>query len=180
MWTLFERKVGSKWHGIGYELTEPDINLAHLVSKSEKTLNTLIGRSLVPSYPLTILTILQTMEAATLPPSGSYGYLYEALITDSLSHAPNKAASLDTKYMYLARLAHAMYEADSQYITQEQVEEVTDEYHRMFAIRFNEDQILNELDAASLIERRQGKIKFNTSTFIATSLLVTFGITLDR
>ena len=67
----------SKWHHIGYEYVRPPDDMQHTLATRERLINTLIGKNLLPSYPLTIMTILQTLEAQAVPNSaaGSYGYL---------------------------------------------------------------------------------------------------------
>lgn len=151
----------TKWHSLGYEVTAPP-DLDRIIEDCERVINTLIVKSLVPSNPLTLLTLLQTMEAATTPSlaSGSYGYLYEALITASLSHATNKAATLDTKYTYLSIVAYAMYEKDVERISRQDIEDLTDSYFETFRMKFNIDQMLKELEQGRIIEQSHGFVYF--------------------
>ncbi len=169
-------KLVEKWHRLGFEITEPETDLQHQIDVCEKMLNTLIGKNLVPSYPLTILTLLQTMEAATKPStaSGSYGYLYEALITAALARVSHRAADLDTKYTYLSRLAYKMYEDDVQRLSREQLEEVTEKYFSMFRLRFPVAQVLRELAEARILDEAHGfynfKYKYIYCYFVARYL----------
>ena len=165
-----------KWHRLGHELTEPETNLSYAVSSSERTLNTLIGKNLVPSYPFTVLTLLQTMEAAVIPTtaSGSYGYLYEALITEALSRASNRAATIDTKYTYLSRLAYALYDSNARRYSRKEVDEITVEHLEKFRIRFDVEQMLKELQMARILDASNGfyyfKYRYIYCYFVARHL----------
>ena len=165
-----------KWHRLGHELTEPETNLSYAVSSSEHTLNTLIGKNLVPSYPFIVLTLLQTMEAAVIPTtaSGSYGYLYEALITEALSRASNRAATIDTKYTYLSRLAYGLYDSDARRYSREELDEITAEHFERFRIQFNVEQMLKELQMARILDTSDGfyyfKYRYIYCYFVARHL----------
>ena len=64
--TLIER-----WHGIGYEMVEQPATFDRHVIATEKFVDNLLGKNLLPSVPLMVLMILQTAEASTSPGTGS-------------------------------------------------------------------------------------------------------------
>ena len=104
-----------RWHGLGYEMVEPPPDIEHRIAATEKFVDTVLGKNLLPAVPLMVLMILQTAEAATNPGAGlgAYGYLYEMLITRALHKASTSVADVDTKYAYLAHLAYAVYRSDA-------------------------------------------------------------------
>lgn len=108
------RLLVEKWTKLGADYP-PDRELAAKMVRLEKAIDQSLGRDLVPSYPLFILTILQTLEAIT-PLStpnhgtcGSFGYIYESLITTSLISAYGSIDDIETFYNYLSELAYYMY-----------------------------------------------------------------------
>ena len=56
-----------RWHGIGYEMVEQPADFDHQVIATEKFVDNLLGKNLLPSVPLMVLMILQTAEAAASP-----------------------------------------------------------------------------------------------------------------
>ena len=77
----------------------------------ETTVDTLLGKNLLPSFPVIILAILQSYAANRAPNSsaGSYGQMYEALITAALASVSKKAVELGTKYTYISHMAHHLF-----------------------------------------------------------------------
>ena len=83
-----------KWHMLGREYSVDEKCLTQTVIESENLVNTLIGKNLLPAFPVTVFPILQTAEAyskATNTATGSYGQLYEALITAALAQVSKKS-----------------------------------------------------------------------------------------
>ena len=48
---LLRNELIRKWSVLGAEYSEPDDSLAHTVTVLESTVNTLIGKNLLPAYP---------------------------------------------------------------------------------------------------------------------------------
>ena len=143
-----------RWHGLGYELTEPPANLDYQVSATEKVVDNLLGKNLLPSLPLMVLMILQTAEAAASPGAGSgaYGYLYEVLITCALAKASKTVADVDTKYTYLAHLAYAVYRSNSATgLSKDSIEEVSDYYFAKYRIQFVVPEMLADLEKIDIL-----------------------------
>lgn len=156
--TLIER-----WLGLGYEMTEPPENFEHQIATTEKMVVTLLGKNLLPSFPLTILTILQTAEASASPgtASGSYGYLYEALITSALARVNKSLVNVDMKYTYLAHLAYAFYKSDTTSgLSREAIDEISMSYFSKFRISFSVDKMLSELEQTDILTVIGGNYAF--------------------
>ena len=152
-----------RWLGLGYEMIEPPANFEHQIATTEKLVSTLLGKNLLPSFPLTILTILQTVEASASPgtASGSYGYLYEALITSALAKASKSVADVDTKYTYLAHLAHGFYRADATSgLSREAIDQISEEYFSRFRISFSVEKMLSELEGTNILTNMGGNYAF--------------------
>ncbi len=152
-----------KWHTLGREYTEDDRALTQTVIESEELVNTLIGKNLLPAFPVTVLTILQTAEAYSKSPNmatGSYGQLYEALITASLAQVSRKSVDVGTKYTYISRIAYFLFERGQSTATLADLEEIHKEYHREYKIRLNVTQMLADLDLAQILCTDGGRYRF--------------------
>ena len=143
-----------RWHNLGYEGTQPPPDLEHRIATAEHLVTTLLGKNLLPSFPLTTLTILQITEASANPgmTSGSYGYLYEALITRALAKGSNTLVAVDTKYTYLAYLAYGFYCADSiAGLSRGRIDQISQDYFKAYRMDFSVDQMLSELEMTGIL-----------------------------
>ena len=109
---LLRNELIRKWLVLGAEYSESDEKLARSVTVVESTVNTLIGKNLLPAFPVIIVAILQSHAANRAPNStaGSYGQMYEALITAALASVSKKAVDLGTKYTYISHIAQHVLE----------------------------------------------------------------------
>ncbi len=95
-----------RWLAVG----SPEWNEQEWTSRlrvSERVLNQCIGKGLIPPKPLYILATLQQLETRERLDTGhgSHGFVYEALLTNSLADAGVAGADMPTYYSYLAALA---------------------------------------------------------------------------
>ena len=75
------------------------------------TVDTIIGRNFVPSTPMFVLVILQSISSAASNLIGStYGDYYQFLITRSMIHAGIRPEDLDAYSNYLSELAYRIFD----------------------------------------------------------------------
>jgi len=105
-------KLIDKWNTLGQEDEIDDKRLLRMRDNSEKIVDTIIGKNYVPSYPLFLLTILQSIEIGRPHDLeySTYGYYYQFLITQSLSKIPLKHDEYDPYFNYLSELANHIFE----------------------------------------------------------------------
>lgn len=81
----------TKWYRLGKEYldTKEKNDFFHKVDLATENINTIIGRNLIPSYPVFLLTILQTLELGQTDNTTNslHAYYYEYLITKSLKRS---------------------------------------------------------------------------------------------
>jgi len=156
-----------KWVTLGREhiLEEPDI--AKEVTTKERTINALIGKNLIPPLPVLILIILQAAEAARGVNiiSGAYGYLYEVLITESLSSASSDITDTGAKYTYLSRLAFHMFTERRETLPDSEVEEITAHHAQEYRAAIDHARLLCELTASQVVQRGSGGLGFRYRYF---------------
>ncbi|MTI80060.1 MAG: hypothetical protein FH758_04105 [Firmicutes bacterium] len=143
-----------KWYSIGREFIITDDELEYKSIEIEKTVNQLLGRNLLPSYPIFILIILQQLETnkKNIQSLSSYGYLYGSLITDSLLNINSSPDLIDTLYTYMSVMAYYLYENNREYLDENDIHEVTKIYNEKFTMSLSEWKVINNLIKAGIME----------------------------
>lgn len=128
------------------------VDLDHEVSGHEQLITTLLGRNLLPSHPLIILTVLQAWESTQTHDiaSGSYGYLYEMLILQALSRVGFRAPEIDVSMTFLARVAHRMFVDDRDDLTDATLRQLSIEYFEYYRTRLPDD-LFDKLNTARIL-----------------------------
>jgi predicted MPP superfamily phosphohydrolase len=99
-----------KW--LALDTPSDNAEFTRKVEEIERLVGTVIGKNTLPSLPFIVLAILQAVQRNqdVLPENGSFGYLYEVLITTALSNSLDVKAQVDKKYTFLSRLAYYFFE----------------------------------------------------------------------
>jgi hypothetical protein len=152
----------SRWVQLSEEGDEPSVCSNKEISEREKVISTLLGRQLLPSYPIFILGILQAMEAgrSVALATGSYGELFDSLITDRLAAVSGFPTEIGTKYTYIARLAYFMFLSNRRYLALDDVREVSARYMEEFAMDIDPRVILEELVTAQILYHSDARYRF--------------------
>jgi len=154
-------KLIEKWQVIGQELTLSEDEIAYLVKRSENRINSILEKNFLPSFPFVVLTLLQADATqggnANL---GSYGHLYEVLITRRLGESSDKLTDLGTKYTYISRLAYFMFSADKSKLSAAEMTTVHESYCSDYGQSVDLNKMLRELQQAQIISRDSDTIRF--------------------
>ncbi len=154
-------KLIERWHVIGQELTITEDDVAYRVRQSENRINSILEKNFLPSFPFVVLTLLQADGTqAGNANLGSYGHLYELLITRRLGESSDKLTDLGTKYTYISRLAYFMFTADKGQISSAEMEAVHEQYCQDYGQRLDLSKMLRELVQAQIIASDSGTIRF--------------------
>jgi predicted MPP superfamily phosphohydrolase len=160
---LLRSRLIERWHSLGREFTYDEDKMTELVAESEGIVNTMIGRNLLPSTPVTILTILQSYDATAVnrnSATGSYGQLYEALITTSLAQVVNKSVDVGTRYAYISHIAYFVFIREQTSMSHEDMEQVHQSYYDQFQMQLELSTMLEELQTAQILYRVEGRYRF--------------------
>lgn len=128
------------------------------IKDSYEQLQTFLGDKLIPSYPIFILSMLQSMNLAK--PNNyeqtSFGYCYQSLIHFALSgKAKVKNENIDTYYNFLSELAFYLFENDTDAIQDSKFEDFYRNYSKLF-VAPNISEIKEKLlDSGIVIEDDQ-------------------------
>jgi hypothetical protein len=105
----------SRWSRIGDDYARSSGDLTAQVDRTEKVINSVLGKNLVPRVPIYLLTLLQSLES-TFPgeiQNSAFGYYYQYLITQSLREVSVRPDELEEFFHYCSQLAWIFHEQSS-------------------------------------------------------------------
>ncbi|WP_353064463.1 hypothetical protein RBB77_01710 [Tunturibacter psychrotolerans] len=147
-------QIVRKWHSLGNTFVETEETFARNVADSTRVIDTVLGRNLLPAYPVNILTLLQTYDASAGSQNcglGSYGQVYEALITARLANVSIKSIDIGTKITFLSRIAWFLFNASKRYISTEEWRTLVASYFEEYKIRIDGQTLLTSLMEAGIL-----------------------------
>ncbi|MGM0577136.1 MAG: hypothetical protein ACQEXJ_15530 [Myxococcota bacterium] len=152
-----------RWHSIGSRYGLENRDVERRIRWAERLLGKALGNNYVPSYPAFLLIMLQQLEVRSkgdvIDDAGSYGFLYEYLITRVLTRGQASAVSLETKYSYLAELAWRLHSEDVADLGADEYEAWHQDYVDIYEIRLSSD-IRDELVASGILSARRRGVGF--------------------
>jgi hypothetical protein len=147
------QRLIEKWLHLGREDNVDSEEISKEVMTSDKTISTLIGRNVLPHYPVTILTLLQLLETTEVPntANGSYGYLYEVLIKTALAGVNSGSKDVDLQVTYLSGIAYAMFVAKQNYLNVQEFRAAHQKYCDRYDIVRDVSQMLQAAKSAEIL-----------------------------
>lgn len=144
-----------RWLRLGQEYTLNEVDFLHAVRTTEQKVNTVLGKNFVPSYPLFLLTMLQVEDpmAASGSNLGSYGHLYEVLITRRLAEVSKKATDLGTKYTYISHIAYYLFLKNINSLGKADLEGLHESYCQDYKINLPREATWEQLREAQILSR---------------------------
>lgn len=154
------QKLIRAWLSFGREDTEEVDGIEKEVSRVDKTLSTLMGKNVLPHYPVTILTLLQMMESkeTTNTANGAYGYMYEVLLKSALAKVNPR--DVDEKITYISGIGYRMFTAKHPVLTEEEIREVHAEYCSRYDMVRDFPKMMSDLKAAEVLVEQGGTYRF--------------------
>lgn len=159
---LLRRKLISRWILIGGQDYLDDHDYSAELKMKSKIVSSILGKNVVPAFPLFILVILQQMEAGTSnqTATGSFGYFYETLITESLSSVI-EPKDVDTYYNLIAELSFELYGKSTRNIRREDFDTFISSYNDVYQLTLNPRVVEKRLVAARILfERGRDALRF--------------------
>lgn len=113
-----------KWITIGNAEVLDDKEKHKQIIEIAEIINSTVGRNFVPTYPIYVLTLLQSFEASTVKSlqGSAYAEFYNYLITHALGSAGVKAGELDLFYSLLSELSYKFFSSSEKDITEKGLE----------------------------------------------------------
>jgi Calcineurin-like phosphoesterase len=151
-----------KWHSAGTDLDMEDMELTAKISSSENLLDTLVRKGVVPSWPIFILSVLQASSLAVQETAsyGSYGHLYEALLTKRLADTGKRKSILGLKYTYLALVAFELFKSNREVLTEQELRGIHNIYEKEYHVSLDSRELWEELTSAQVLVRHGDEFSF--------------------
>jgi calcineurin-like phosphoesterase family protein len=151
-----------KWHSVGSDLDMDDMELTAKISSSENLLDTLVRKGVVPSWPIFILSVLQANSLAVQETAsyGSYGHLYEALLTKRMANTGKRRSLLGLKYTYLSLVAYELFRLNREVLNEMELRSVHNIYEREYHVSLDAGELWEEFASAQVLVRSGDEFRF--------------------
>jgi len=169
-----------KWINLGCYDKIDENELQHKLYSSEKIINTIVGKSFIPAYPIFLLTMLQTIEAGT--PLGThtsqYGYYYQFLISQALIKTIEHS-EIDFYDNYLSEYAFFLFDNDLRELPLLEIRKFHSYYCKKYSIEKSIEKILENLVKTELFYLIDGVywIKYNYIFYYYTAKYLSNNLT---
>lgn len=153
------------WISIGRTETIQDTDRHKQVLEIAEIINATVGRNYVPTYPIYVLTLLQSFEASTVKSlqGSAYAEFYNYLITHALGTAGAKAADLDLYYSLLSDLAYRFFIESEKEISEESLFDFYAEFCRRKMLDKKYERIKSLLLRSKILKLENDLYWFNHS-----------------
>jgi energy-coupling factor transporter ATP-binding protein EcfA2 len=161
---LLRSKFIENWNKIGRQADDERDEEIRRQTDSEKLLAGIMGKNLIPSYPMYILMVLQAISSGGADKIGeaAYGPLYNRLIIDDLSQAYSDPADIDTATGMLSLLAIAIRTEGSESISRLCFKNVVKRFNDEYGDTLNPDAVLKELCKCGVLKNDEmGDVSFS-------------------
>lgn len=151
-----------KWVTLGRVQTGNTKEMNREIELKERLIRSMIGRKVLPSRPFFVLALLQAdeQERAEVAEAGSFGYLYEVLVTGALSVSKGKA-QLEKKYNFLSRLAYQMFKEKAASLPLSRITEIAEQYSHSHLVAVDFPAMLFDLEQAPVLVNVDGNYSFS-------------------
>ena len=150
-----------KWVKMGRAETGNTREMNREIEVKERLLRSVMSKNTLPSRPFFVVCLLQAdeQEKAEAAEAGSFGYLYEVLVTSALSASGGKP-QLDKKYNFLALLAYQMFNDGITSIPISRLNEIADQYSHSRLVTVDFPAMLSDLEQARVLINVDGNYSF--------------------
>lgn len=152
-----------RWAILGREHSLSDLELQRETEDMERLLKDVLGRNTLPALPFIILCVLQAHQENKInsPEEGSFGYLYEVLVTGALSKSNSSRPQIDKKYTFLSLLAYRMFKDGHSAKSVPDVRTLAAEYSQSHLVNVDIDAMLKDLEYAQILVNIEGNYSFS-------------------
>ena len=139
-------KLAERWLLLGDNADPGESRFVKQLEDLNRTLNTLVGKNYVPSYPVYVLAVLQAFDSATPIDitASTHGYFYELFIRATLARG-RSSKDFDVVASYLAFVAYKMHQRDFKRMSDKEWKIIHRSYEREYDIRRSFDLMKGQL-----------------------------------
>lgn len=145
-----------KWIKLGYsnEYQTNEDEIAANIKKTYDTISSLLGEQLIPSYPIFILSLLQSLDSQLkfdVAPT-SYAYCYHSLIHLSLMREGVTNNEMGSLFNFLTEFAHLLYSEKINGLHIDKFTQFYDRYKDKYPFDFSCDRITDLLTKSNILK----------------------------
>lgn len=154
-----------KWVSSRPQPDEDETTLVYRIKTLENAVNNFVRNKVFNPNPFVILSLLQILEnnVPSSPVSGSYGYLYEFLITGAFSSVSKDTEDLDIKYNFLAYLANFMFDHNIREVGEQDLIQIASDFSKYAKATIVQDNLKQELITSRVMKVKDGAYCFTHS-----------------
>ncbi|WP_454879773.1 metallophosphoesterase [Sphingobacterium detergens] len=151
-----------KWIDLIEDEFEDDQAKEFQIKELLKIVNSVIGKNLIPSLPIYILTILQASElnSTTNFEQSTFGHYYDVLIRSALGQKIKANAEIEKFYSYLTELSFWLYNRETIEIDEDQFINFHKYFVEKYRIQLSFRDTVAILEDCNLIQKNIGLYKF--------------------
>ena len=152
----------NKWNVLGREAELEEEELVKANDVAIRLINSVIGKNLVPSYPIFIITLLQSIEAGTPHDlkTSSQGHYYNFLITLALGQLKLKAEQVNFYYNFLTVLSYEMFDNNIKQLSDFEFKEFYEKLKHLYIVTEEYSTVVTNLIKIRLLDIRGGNYCF--------------------
>lgn len=152
---LLRSKLIGQWYSIGSDYEADQQEVERRIHHTERLITDLLGKNYLPSYPVFILSLIQAQEATARlsSPAGTYGSLYEVLITQALA-VNSSVGNRDLRLTYLSELAFWLHSEKRRRISDDEWEYFHQRHCQKFKIHPSRESIKTEFIESGFVDLR--------------------------
>ena len=151
-----------KWVDLFDDEFEDDESKQFQIKELSKTVNSVIGKNLIPSLPIYILTILQANELTNTTnfEQSSFGHYYDVLIKSALGQRIKVNAEIEKYYSYLTGLSFWIYDNKSIEIDENELFKFHQSFIEKYRVQLSFRDAIEILEQCNLIQKNGELYKF--------------------
>lgn len=150
-----------KWAEIGGQEEESSAKWTATIDRWEKDLTTAVGRQFVPSIPIFLLTLLQSIESGRTADlqNSAFGHYYQFLVTSALQDVEIEREQWSEVFNYCANLAWFIHSSGKKQLSESELESFNSAFSKEFTpVPFG--RRMRELVRAGILAKVDGEIEF--------------------
>lgn len=156
-------KLIRRWYAL--DDSEPEDELHQRCVRTESIVSSILGRDMIPAYPIYVLMVLQHLEigAGHGDMEGDFGYLHESLTLNRLNRKRLKEFGLDRKFTYLSRLAWHLHLNGCRTIARTDFDAWHQAHCGLYNMQFAVDVVLDHMIELEVLVSSDGEVSFSDS-----------------
>lgn len=155
-----------RWLGLGADSELSPEELASEADRICSLLNAVIKRQLLPTYPLFILLVLQQSDIAHASvQSGSFGKLFEGVVTAMLGASKFSRINISDKYFYLAWFARELFDRRVGGLSEMEARSWHRDYWGRIDVNVEYGDLLRDLESVGVLLSAGGEVRFKYAYF---------------